>query len=138
MIAALKAPDPSAMALDESVLDALGRFRGQSQPEFVNRVIAMFMESALALLAELRRGLGQADITALHHASHALKSCSATIGAYPLADRCKELESLARTGSAPDAATQVDAIIGEYHRVEAALIGRLAEPKTARNSSAIL
>jgi HPt (histidine-containing phosphotransfer) domain-containing protein len=97
----------------------------------------MFMESALTLLAELERGLAEGDVNALHHASHTLKSCSATIGATLLAGRCKELELLARTGLVPDAATRVSAIAHEYHYVQAALISRLAEPKTAPNSSAI-
>jgi hypothetical protein len=37
---------------------------------------------------------------------------------------------MARAGLVPDAVVQVDAIIEEYHRVEAALIRRLAKPKT--------
>ena len=74
---ALEAPDSAAAAvLDYSVLDVLG---GQFQPEFVDRVITMFMESALTLLAELKRGLAEGDVRVLHHASHTLKSCSATI-----------------------------------------------------------
>ena len=136
---ALETPDSAAAAvLDYTVLDVLGRLRGQFQPEFVDRVITMFMESALTLLAELKRGLAEGDVRVLHHASHTLKSCSATIGATLLAGRCKELELLARTGSVPDAATRVSAIAHEYHYVQAALIGRLAERKTSPNSSAIV
>ena len=62
--------------LDDSVLDALGRFRGTSKPEFVDRVITMYMETALILLAELKKGSANGDLATLHHASHALKSCS--------------------------------------------------------------
>jgi HPt (histidine-containing phosphotransfer) domain-containing protein len=118
-----------AAVLDEAVLDVLGRLRGKSHPELVDRLITMFMESALTLLAELKRGAAEDDITALHRASHTLKSCSATIGASRLADRCKELELGARTGCVPDAASHIDAITREYHYVQAALISRLAEPR---------
>jgi hypothetical protein len=63
---ALEAPDSAAAAvLDYSVLDVLGRLRGQFQPEFVDRVITMFMESALTLLAELERGLAEGDVNCI-------------------------------------------------------------------------
>jgi len=42
---------------------------------------------------------------------HALKSCSATIGAYRLADRSKELELTARAGFMTNSAIQVGAIV---------------------------
>ena len=119
--------------LDDSVLDALGRFRGTSKPEFVDRVITMYMETALILLAELKKGSANGDLATLHHASHALKSCSATIGAGSLAARCEGLEVIARTGSVPDAPARVDGIAQEYRLVEAALISRLAQPRTAQS-----
>jgi HPt (histidine-containing phosphotransfer) domain-containing protein len=75
------------VAVDHSVLDALGRVRGTWQPEFVDRIITMFMETALILIAELKKASAENDIPKLHHASHALKSCSATVGAGPL--QCK-------------------------------------------------
>ena len=128
-----RAANPARVAvLDESVLDALGRIRGQSQPEFVDRIITMFMEAALILLADLKDGLAGFDLATLHHASHTLKSCSATVGAGGLASRCEELEAMTRTGLVPDAATRVEAIAEEYQLVQAALISRLAQPKSVR------
>jgi len=123
------AEEASAAVIDDVVLSALGRVRGTWQPEFVDRIITMFMETALILIIELKHGLTMGDIARLHHASHALKSCSAAVGAGPLAGRCAELETMARTGSVPDAAARVDAIAQEYQLVQAALISRLAQPK---------
>jgi len=120
---------PAAAVLDHAVLDALGQLRGKWQPEFVDRVITMFMETALTLLTALKNGSAKNDCAALHHASHSLKSCSATIGAYPLAARCENLELLARASSVADAPARVDAIAQEYRLLEAALISRLAQPK---------
>ena len=68
--------------LDEAVLEALGQLQGKYDAEFFARMITMFMETALILLIRLKEGVANVDITALHHASHELKSCSATIGAY--------------------------------------------------------
>jgi HPt (histidine-containing phosphotransfer) domain-containing protein len=112
--------------LDETVLDALGQLQGKYDTEFVARMITMFMETALVLLIRLKEGVANGDIVALHHASHALKSCSATIGAYSLAAHCERLELIAREGRVLDPTPLVDVIGVEYRRAEAALIARLA------------
>lgn len=125
----------SAAVLDDAVLELVSRLGGKSEPEFLDRLITMFLESALTLLAELRRGLVDVDVVALRHASHTLKSCSATIGASRLAERCKELEMMARTGAVPDAAIRIDAIAHEYQYVQAALITRLVQPTVVKASA---
>ena len=86
----------------------------------------MFMETALVLLIRLKEGVVNRDLIALHHASHELKSCSATIGAYSLAARCAGLELIARDGHLPNPDFWIEAIGIEYRRAEAALIARLA------------
>ncbi len=65
--------------LDGTVFDALGQLQGKYDAEFVARMITMFMETALVLLIRLKEGVANGDFVALHHASHELKSCSATI-----------------------------------------------------------
>src|ERR1700730_7700162 len=94
--------------------------------EFVARIITMFMETALDLLTRLKEGVASGDFGALYHASHELKSCSATIGAYSLAAHCERLEFMVRKRFVPDPASSVEAIGIEYRRAEAALIARLA------------
>ena len=112
--------------LDEAVLETLGQLQGKYDPEFVARIITMFMETALVLLTRLKEGGVNRDLIALHHASHELKSCSATIGAYSLAARCAGLELIARDGHLPNPDFWIEAIGIEYRRAEAALIARLA------------
>jgi len=112
--------------LDEAVLDALGQLQGKYDAEFVTRMITMFMETAVTLLIRLKEGVASGDIAALRHASHELKSCSATIGAYSLAAHCERLELMARKGPVTDPAPSVEAIGIEYRRAEAYLIARLA------------
>lgn len=112
--------------LDGTVLDAIGQLQGKPDAEFVARMITMFMETALVLLIRLKEGVSNGDYVALHHASHELKSCSATIGAYSLAAHCERLEFMVRERVVPDPASSVEAIGIEYRRAEAALIARLA------------
>ena len=121
----------AAQALDESVLNALGQLQGKARPDFVNQVIIIFLETALALLTDLKNGAASGQIEMLHQASHALKGCSATIGAASLSALCGVLETVAQAGAVPDAPARVDAIVEEYRRVEAALISRLAQRSEA-------
>src|SRR5262249_4965979 len=121
--------------VDESVLAGLGSLGGRFQPEFMNRFITSFIESALTPTGQLRRPAAERNLSALHHSSPALKSCSATIGASSLADRCQQLEVVARAGSLPEAPALVDAIADEYQHVQAALITRLAHPTTVGASA---
>jgi HPt (histidine-containing phosphotransfer) domain-containing protein len=117
--------DDHVAVLDEAVLDTLGHLQGKFDPEFVVRMITMFMETALVLLIRLKEGVANGDIATLHHASHALKSSSATIGAYSLAAHCERLELIAREGHVLNPASWVEAIGIEYRRAEADLIARL-------------
>jgi HPt (histidine-containing phosphotransfer) domain-containing protein len=121
--------------LDDAVLELVSRLGGKSAPEFLDRLITMFLESALTLLGELKRALADGDVAALRHASHTLKSCSATIGASLLSERCKELEMMARAGAMQGAAALADAIFHEYQYVQAALITRLAQPTGVKASA---
>ena len=118
---------PIAQVLDESVLDALGHLQGKWRPDFVDRVITLYLKTGEALLTDLTIGSAIGKTSMLHHASHTLKACSDIIGAAPLAGLCRELEASARAGVVPDASARVDAIVKEYGRVEAALISRLAK-----------
>jgi HPt (histidine-containing phosphotransfer) domain-containing protein len=109
--------------LDGTVLDALGQLQGKYDAEF--------------LLIRLKEGVANGDFVALHHASHELKSCSATIGAYSLAAHCERLEFMVRERLVPDPASSVEAIGIEYRRAEAALIARLAGLDLSIRSSTI-
>jgi len=122
----LKGAGTHGAVLDGTVLDALGQLQGKYDAEFVARMITMFMETALVLLIRLKEGVANGDLVALHHASHELKSCSATIGAYSLAAHCERLEFMVRERFVPDSASSVEDIGIEYRRAEAALIARLA------------
>jgi HPt (histidine-containing phosphotransfer) domain-containing protein len=129
---ALKTANSTAtQVLDESVLNALGQLERTGRPDFVNQVIIIFLETALALLADLKNGAASGQIEMLHQASHGLKGWSATIGAASLSALCGVLETVARARAVPDAPAQVDAIFEEYRLVEAALISRLAQHSEA-------
>ena len=114
-----------AEPIDDAVLDALAQLQREGRPDIVNRVITLFLESAPALIGDLEEGVVSGDTTLLHRASHTLKSASANVGAALLSAHCKELETMARSGSVPDARSRVATIVEDYRRAQAALTARL-------------
>jgi len=113
--------------IDEEVLDSLRRLQREGRPDIVSQVIELFFKGAASLFTELDQGAANSDAVQLYHASHALKSASANIGAVELSSRCQELEALAKSGSVPDAVRRVAAIREAYHVIEGRLSRRLQQ-----------
>jgi signal transduction histidine kinase/CheY-like chemotaxis protein len=112
-------------AIDDGVLDSLRRLQREGRPDIVQQVIELFFKGAADLLKDLDNGAANGDPALLFHASHALKSASANVGAVVLSSRCRELETLARAGAVPDAARIVKAIREDFRTVETGLSERL-------------
>jgi HPt (histidine-containing phosphotransfer) domain-containing protein len=119
-------------AIDLTALDELARLEWSGRPGFMDRVIKLFLETALECVTELRDASASGDLGRLHRACHALKPCSATVGAAVLSAHCEELEAMARTGALLDAAPRVLVIEQEYQRAAAALRSRIGEARLNR------
>ena len=111
--------------IDDAVLNNLAQLQREGRPDIVNRVITLFLESAPALLNDLKDGAVKGDTAVLHRASHTLKSASANVGAALLSAHCRELEAMARLGPVADAAARVETIAADYQQAQAALTARL-------------
>jgi len=105
--------------IDAATFDALKETTGA---DFVVELIDTFLDEAPLMLADLRRGLAEADADRFRRAAHSLKSNSHTFGAMTLGAMARELEvgGLAR---AQADATAIDALVAEYQRAAAALKG---------------
>ena len=115
--------------IDYEVLDSLGQLQREGQSDFVQEMINLFFKAAADLLKDLKEGAANKDAALLHHASHALKSVSANVGAVILSSRCGELEAMAQSGIVAGAGRMVGAILEDYRVVEILLSARL--PKVA-------
>jgi HPt (histidine-containing phosphotransfer) domain-containing protein len=109
------------------VLASLGRLQREGRPDIVQQLIELFFKGAAGLLMDLDNGAATGDGALLCHASHALKSASANLGAVVLSMHCKELEALSKSGTVTDAARLVKIIREDYRTVEARLSDRLAK-----------
>ncbi|NEV62437.1 ATP-binding protein [Thiorhodococcus minor] len=89
-------PSPPASVLDPAVLKAIRDLAQPGAPDPLASVIALYRESAPALLAQLREGLRTRQGESVRTAAHTLKSSSASLGAHALATTSAAIEGLAR------------------------------------------
>ncbi len=126
---AVMTPDHSPAVLDVAVLESIRKMQQNGSPRLMERLIDLYQRSASTLLEQLRGAANTGGNEGLRIAAHTLKSSSANIGAIRMQKLCKDLESIARAGSVPDAPDHVAAIEQEFARVRAALQGQLAQEK---------
>jgi signal transduction histidine kinase/DNA-binding response OmpR family regulator/CHASE1-domain containing sensor protein len=115
------------LALDLSVLHALGDPSDPESAEFMIDLIDSYLEDAPPLLTEISTAVTENDLDSLEHNAHTLKSICFSLGAMPLGEICKKLESLARSGKeksqplTPEVPDMVSKLWTEYERVKTAL-----------------
>jgi two-component system sensor histidine kinase/response regulator len=81
----------------------------------------VFIRDATAHVATLRGALERSDATALECAAHSLTSSSATICAQGMAELCRVLQTLGRSGSITGASPLVGRLSVEFTRVQQAI-----------------
>ena len=111
--------------LDQSVLDVIRDMEDEDDPDMLAEIIGLYLDKSAELLQSLQAAVANKDAESLRIAAHTLKSSSANVGARALADLCRELEELGRSGSLDNAATRLSHLYDEYQRVDLALSDEL-------------
>jgi CheY-like chemotaxis protein len=111
---------------ESAILDpqALGRIRAlhtPGSPNFFAKVVGLYFSSSLALTDALRAAASCGDTGGIREAAHALKSCSANVGATAFAELCKDVEVAAAGGNLEEARVFVERLLAEYIHVLQAL-----------------
>ncbi|WP_460918492.1 ATP-binding protein [Pseudoxanthomonas sangjuensis] len=109
--------------LDHVMLDELHQIAGEETA----RIIALFLEDAPRLIAQLEKASTVADLETMREAAHTLKSSSANVGAMALSAAAKRIELGARAQRLERPAVSVALIIAEYARARVGLLGYMAQ-----------
>jgi HPt (histidine-containing phosphotransfer) domain-containing protein len=97
--------DKKTAVLDESTLTSLGGTSGLASP-LVKRVITLYRQEATKLVHGI-----------LLRSAHTLKSSSASIGAYALAQVAKQIEHFAQQASITEAKALLAQLLSEFTRL---------------------
>ncbi len=85
-----------------SMPDQLVQLAQESGAEFVTEVFAIFQEDSASRLGALRTAIQNEETEGIRAEAHSLKSSSAQVGAWAMAQACREMERLAQAGSKSD------------------------------------
>lgn len=121
----LPAPEVIAVrsppVLNAGILDELREVLGSE----VDKIIAVYLEDAPRLIAQLEHATVDGNPIALRIAAHTLKSSSANVGAMTLSEAARDLEEGARAGTMKNPEVLVARIVTEFAQVRSALQSKL-------------
>jgi HPt (histidine-containing phosphotransfer) domain-containing protein len=113
-------PDDLAVVLDQATLESLMDSVG-GDAEFMTELIDTYITDAPQQLEALNASLAAGYVDGLVRPAHTLKSSSASLGALGLAERCRQLELAAKSGSLEGVTESIEGIAAELERVVTAL-----------------
>ena len=118
---AARATAKAAEVLDRQVLDQLGKVVTNGKPELLARVIKTYLAESPKLIRKLQEAARAGDAAQIAASAHALKSCSANLGATVLSRYCDDVEASARAADTEAARKIVSQIESEHGSVQSAL-----------------
>jgi len=107
--------------LDASVLNSICEMGGTRAEEILGTILRTYLDTAPQQLQHIHRAIVSADPEALRKAAHTFGSSSANLGAVQVAQRCKTLENLGRSGTVGGSESEFVLLEAEYEKVKGAL-----------------
>ncbi len=114
-------------SIDPAVLEQYRELDPAGGFALAEQLVRVYLQTAGALVDEMRRASGNDDPESLRRAAHTLKSSAANVGAARLAELSLALETAARQGELGSGRTILADLTAEHSRVCAALQGLLSE-----------
>jgi HPt (histidine-containing phosphotransfer) domain-containing protein len=105
--------------LDPAVLDSLRKLTPAGEPDVLGEILTTFLDDVPRRIERLRAALGAGDAVGLQRAAHSLKGSSGNIGAHALYEAARRLDEIGKAGDLAAAVPAIDALAGEYGKVEA-------------------
>jgi histidine phosphotransfer protein HptB len=113
-------PDELGQVIDQATLESLMDSVG-GDAEFMTELIDTYVTDAAEQVEAMNASFAAGDVAGLVRPAHTLKSASASLGALGIAERCRQLELAAKSGSLEGGGEVIQGIAGELERVVAAL-----------------
>mgnify|MGYP001809785781 CR=1 FL=1 len=107
-------PSSDLPILDRSIIRSIGQMAGQRALPLLTSIVQAYQEDAPTYFAAIEAAIAQKDVETLRKSAHTLRSSSANLGGLVLADGCKQLENLARSGTTLGSAEQLPALRQHY------------------------
>ncbi len=107
-------PEAGATTINRKAWDAITVLQRPGQPDALAKIFSLYLSDSHQLVDKLRKAVQDGEAKLVNEAAHSLKSRSAALGAVSLADLCKQLERLGRTGDLTDAPGLIKRLESEF------------------------
>ena len=107
--------------LDLNVINSLRQLAGAKAQELLTKIANQYFEDSPERLKAIAQALETKNTEALRKAAHGFRSSSANLGAVIIAERCKELENMARAGEMPENREILTELEAAYAKAKIAL-----------------
>ncbi len=107
-------PEAVATAINRKAWDAITMLQRPGQPDALAKILSLYLSDSHQLVDKLRKAVQDREAKLVNEAAHSLKSRSAALGAVSLADLCKQLERLGRTGDLTEAPGLIKQLESEF------------------------
>ena len=87
---------PDQSPVDPKSWDSITSLQRPGQPDLLAKVIGLYLKDSQGLVDKILAATAEKDFASLRDTAHSLKSRSGTLGAWHVADLCKQLETGAR------------------------------------------
>ena len=124
--------------LDASAFAAYAHMPKAELSRFITRIATIYLRDTPALINSIRQGLELGDGAVVWRAAHALKSCSATVGATQLSALAREFEQKGKQGSLNELRNNLKELDKHFQLAETAvttLLTRDGEPGATHDQS---
>ncbi|NEQ36112.1 MAG: GAF domain-containing protein [Okeania sp. SIO3I5] len=105
-------------AIDQDAVNRLRELFGENADAFFENIAHIFLEESSKQLATIATAIEQKDVVKMTLQAHTLNGSAGTIGAYNLAEICRELETLGRAKMTEGALQLLDKMYVEYEQVK--------------------
>ncbi len=107
--------------LDPQVLNSLREFAGPKAQTVITKIVRQYFKDSPEKVQAIETAAAAQDAEALRKVAHSLRSSSANLGAITVAQLCKTVENIARSGTTVGTSEAIKQLKTEYARVEVAL-----------------
>jgi two-component system sensor histidine kinase/response regulator len=112
-------------AINQAALDNIRGLQQQGKPDFLEKIITLYMNDSPGLINGLRDSIDKNDAHQVRMLAHRFKSGSANLGALELAELCGQLEESGRNNEMGNAVTLINRIEREFKTASVALLNEI-------------
>jgi two-component system sensor histidine kinase/response regulator len=112
---------PDEPAIDQAALNNIRQLQRPGKPDFLEKIVLLYMKDSPGLLNALRDAIDQDDAEQVRMHAHRFRSGSANLGALRLAELCKQLEEMGRNNELQQALILLNRVEAEFRLASVAL-----------------